>query len=522
MSDYELRTLIIDTCFGCTRLLTEASYFRHNNKTLELSNPVRLTGVSPNARLELIKLSRSANVVSVALQLPESETQGVVNGRMTDKFPSTTSLWQILRRFESGAAGGLALQKNLTARGVPSTADGEKGAGRLYYETPVLQYMGREVSSFVDLQKSLGRLGFNGGSILLRLNFRATKDPLEEAMQNIGAYFQSVEVDGNGNEGALAGSAATTESVPDVSQATLAEGDSEIRSVPHPIPSPPPLTPAGEPVPSPVDDAVTGASITYPNGEQEASQTSKDSAPIASSEPTVTGPNQRRISVHAPSSSTTLRAAQQAHNESDYIPSIAHAKLHQNRLQGSTHNQRLASYAEDENQQKAKAQRLADTKALDLRIRFPDQTMVDTQFTDLDTAATLYECIRGLLRHEDAPFSLRYNGSKGQKEVPKYSIPQESKEAPTGSTQRLIADLGIVDRTLVTFIWEGGASMDARKDPSLKAEHAKNAKEIQVPTFQGKDEEHTSAPAKPIGNTKAGGGERKGMPAWMKKTLGKK
>ncbi len=517
-----MRTLIIDTCFGCTRLLTEASYFRHNNKTLELSNPVRLTGVSPNARLELIKLSRSANVVSVALQLPESEIQGVVNGRMMDKFPSTTSLWQILRRFESGAAGGLALQKNLTARGVPSTADGEKGAGRLYYETPVLQYMGREVSSFVDLQKSLGRLGFNGGSILLRLNFRATKDPLEEAMQNIGAYFQSVEGDGNGNEGALAGSAATTESVPDVSQATLAEGDSEIRSVPHPIPSPPPLTPAGEPVPSPVEDAVTGASITYPNGEQEASQTSKESAPIASSEPTVTGPNQRRISVHAPSSSTTLRAAQQAHNESDYIPSIAHAKLHQNRLQGSTHNQRLASYAEDENQQKAKARRLADTKALDLRIRFPDQTMVDTQFTNLDTAATLYECVRGLLRHEDAPFSLRYNGSKGQKEVPKYSIPQEPKEAPTGSTQRLIADLGIVDRTLVTFVWEEGASTDARRDPSLKAEHAQNAKEIQVQTFQGKDEEDTSAPDKPLGNTKAGGGERKGMPAWMKKTLGKK
>lgn len=435
---------------------------------------------------------------------------------MTDKFPSTTSLWHILRRFESGAAGGLALQKNLTARGVPSTADGEKGAGRLYYETPVLQYLGREVSSFVELQKSLGRLGFNGGSILLRLSFRITEDPLEEAMQNIGAYFRSVEEDGNSNEDAHGGSAATTESVPNASQATSVEEDSEIRSLPHPISSPPPLTSAEKPVPSPADDPVTNSCITSPNGEQEALQTSKDSTPSASSEPTVTGPNQRPMSVHAPSSSTTLRAVQQAHNENDYIPSIAHAKLHQNRLQGSTYNRRLASYAEDENQQKAKAQRLADTKTLDLRIRFPDQAMVDTQFTNLDTAATLYECARALLRHEDAPFLLIYKNSKGQRET----IAKASREAPTGNTQRLIADLGMDGRTLITLIWEEGASEEARKDPSLKTEYAENAKEIQVQIFQGQDED-TSTPGKTLSNTKAGSGERKGMPAWMKKTLGK-
>jgi len=430
---------------------------------------------------------------------------------MTDRFPSTTSLWQILRRFESGAAGGLALQKNFTARGVPSTADGEKGAGRLYYETPVVQYMGREVSSFVDLQKSLGRLGFNGGSILLRLSFRITEDPLEEAMQNIGAYFKSVEEDGDGDTGAHAASSATTESVQDASQLASSEEDAESKS-------PPPSTSAGTPVPSPDNDVVVSSSTTSPNGEQNPSQTSKASTPNASHEPTMTGPNQRRMSVHAPSSSTTLRAAQQAHNENDYIPSIAHAKLHQNSLQKSTHNQRLASYAEDENQQKAKAQRLADTKALDMRIRFPDQTMVDTQFTNLDTAATLYKCIRGLLRHEDAPFLLIYTNPKGQKET----IPKVSKEAPTKNTQRLIADLGMAGRTLITVIWEEGANMEARKDPALKAEYAENAKEIQVPNFQGQDEEVASAPGKAQSNSKAGSGDRKGMPAWMKKTLGKK
>lgn len=434
-----------------------------------------------------------------------------------DKFPSTTSLWQILRRFESGAAGGLTLRKNLTARGIPSTADGEKGARRLYYETPVLQYMGREVSSFVDLQKSLGRLGFNGGSISLRLSFRTTEDPLEEAMRNIDEYFKSVEGDGNDNEGAHAGSAATIELVPDASQATLAEGDSEIGSVPHTRSSPPPLTSPGEAAPTPVDHPVNGASIPFLNGEQEAPQTSKDATPGASSEPTVTGPNQRPISVHAPSSSTTLRAAQQAHNEHDYIPSIGHAKLHQNRLQGSTYNRRLASYAEDENQQKAKVQKLADTKSLEMRIRFPDQTMVDTQFTNLDTAATLYECIRALLRHEDAPFLLTYTNPKGRRET----IAKASNEAPTNNTQRLIADLGMDGRTLITLIWEEGASKEVRKDPSLKAEYAEKAKEIQVHSFQGQDED-TSTSEKTLSNSKAGSGERKGMPAWMKKTLGKK
>ena len=495
---------------------------RHNNKTLDLSNPVRLSGLSSNAKLELVKLSKSPSIVSVALQIPESESQGVPNNRMADKFPSTTSLWQILRKFESGAAGGLGLQKNFTARGVPQTACGGTESGRLYYETPVVQYMGREVSSFVELQKSLSQLGFNSGSTLLRLSFRATQDPLEDAMKNIDEYFKSVEEDDSASRGAHAGSVATSSSVPDASQPALTEEEAESKSPPESV-SPPPSVSTPEPASAPSDDVIASSSITSPNGERDAGDTSEVSAPTTSSEAIVTGPNQRSISVYAPSSSTTPRAAQQAYNEKDYIPSIAHAKMHQNRLQSNTHNQRLASYAEDENQQKAKAQKLAETKELKTRIRFPDQTMVDCQFTDLDTAATLYDCIRGLLRHEDAPFLLKYNTSKGPKEVPKYIFPKDSKEARTENTQRLIAGLGMVGPLLINFIWEEGASMEARKAPVLKSEYVKNAKEIQVQNIQGQDEEEdTSGPSKSQDIAKSGGGERKGMPAWMKKTLGKK
>ena len=474
---------------------------------LDLSNPIRLAGFPPNAKLELVKLSKSASVVSVALQLPESEAQGVPNGRLTDKFPSDTSLWQILRKFESGSSGGLGTQKNFTARGVPVTAEGDNGAGRLYYETPVIQYLGREVSSFVDLQKSLGKLGFNGGSILLRLSFRATQDPLEEAMQNIGAYFKSVEQGAN-SQGAHAGSAATMESKPDVSQPALAEADTESKSPPEPL-SPAPTAPATEPTTPYENDA--SSSAPTPNGEQPEKEASEIHEQPFSSGPTMTGPNQRPISVYAPSSSTTPRAAQQAYNENDYVPTIAHAKLHQSRLQGSTHNQRLASYADDERQQKAEAQKLTEVKELKTRIRFPDQTMVDAQFSNLDTAAVLYECIRSLLKHEDAPFLLKYSSPKGPKEVPKENM------------QRLIADLGMVGPLLINFIWEEGASPEARRAPVLKPEYAKNAKEIQVQEIQGQDEEEdTSALRKPQSNARPSGGDRKGMPAWMKKTLGKK
>lgn len=112
---------------------------------------------------------------------------------MTDKFPSSTSLWQTLRRFESATAGALGAQKNFTGRGVPSLAKGNSGTGRLYYEGPVLQILGREYSSLADLQKTLGQLGFNDGSVLMKLSFRTSEIPLEQAQKDIEDYFKSLE-----------------------------------------------------------------------------------------------------------------------------------------------------------------------------------------------------------------------------------------------------------------------------------------------------------------------------------------
>ena len=74
-----------------------------------------------------------------------------------DQFPSDTTLWLILRKFES--SGGTNL--NFTARGVAEVEKGTSGAGRIFYEKPVLNVAGRELSDLEDLQKTLANLGHN-------------------------------------------------------------------------------------------------------------------------------------------------------------------------------------------------------------------------------------------------------------------------------------------------------------------------------------------------------------------------
>lgn len=497
---------------ACSKWSKDASLhgLKHKNKTLDLSNPIRLSGLSSGARLELIKVSKSASVVSVALQVPESDGEGIPNNRMTDKFPSTTSLWQILRQFESGAAGGLRLRKNFTERSIPQIANGNAGSGRIYYETPVLNYMGREVSDFVGLQQSLGQLGFTGGNTLLRLTFRATQDPFETAKENIEQYFKSVQEQDNSSKSAHAGSVATSSSVPDTAQPVLTEEEAGAKSPAEPLSPLPssenPLSPRGE-------DVIASSSISNPNGKQTEATTPLASTLSTASEFTVTGPGGRLMTVYAPSSSTVPRAAQQAYNENDYVLTIAHAKLHQKRLQDNTHNQRLASYAEDENKQKSRAQKLTEIKKLKLKLRLPDQQLVGTEFTDLETAETLYDFARGLIVHEGAPFLLKFSSGKGPQEV------------PLDSRKRLIAELGMVGPLLVNFVWAEGADLEARRSPVLKAEYARHAKEIEIPEIQGEDavEESPAAPDRSSGNSKpSGGGSKGGIPKWLQTALGKK
>ncbi|GKT83015.1 UBX domain-containing protein [Colletotrichum tofieldiae] len=65
----------------------------------------------------------------------------------------------------------------------------------MYYETPVLNIMGRELATFDDFQKTLSQLGYNSGSVLIRLSFRKTDQTLFEAMGQISQFFSEVEAE---------------------------------------------------------------------------------------------------------------------------------------------------------------------------------------------------------------------------------------------------------------------------------------------------------------------------------------
>ncbi|EGS18808.1 uncharacterized protein CTHT_0054180 [Thermochaetoides thermophila DSM 1495] len=147
-------TYMIDVLNEATRKLNLPSdkfELKYKQKLVDLSGPYRTSGLGPGAKLELVQKSKSASVISIALD---------VNGkRYTKRLPNDMTLWQILRQFETAERGLV-----ITGRGVPKGGN----SGQLYYEAPVLNIMGREYSALEDLQKTLAQCGISSGSIVIR------------------------------------------------------------------------------------------------------------------------------------------------------------------------------------------------------------------------------------------------------------------------------------------------------------------------------------------------------------------
>ena len=458
--------------------ITDENYVRHNNKRVDLSKPIRLSGLSSGAKLELVQLSKSAGVVSIALQLPEPEASGGPNARLTEKFPSSTTLWQLLRGFETGVAGGTE-PRNFTARGVPSTAQGSSGAGRLYYEQPVMNIMNRELASFTDLQKSLAQLGFNTGSALLRLSFRVTETPLEEAMQQIQQYFISVEGEGP--------------AAPPPSQTQQAAPS------PQPEPAPPQTQPEW------IED--TSAQLASPSQPEP-------SAPSSSQPSITTSATGRPISVYRPPTASTPLAALMSHNEADYTPTVEHAQAHQKSLQQNSRNVRLKTEAELAAQADEDAAKWGAVKDVGIKIRFPDQSSVVATFSQSDTGVDLYNEVRNFLEDQwrSEAFLLRLPSVKGKSDT-----------VPDQSNKRLIQDLQLKGRVLVTFTWdEQKASVQARSTKSiLRPEVMKQAGDLQVPTVPAGNPGDGHDPGVKINVTKKdtsedGGQSKSKVPKWLK------
>ena len=426
--------------------------------------------------------SRSPSVVSVALQLPDAEAQGIPNARITDKFPSTTTLWLVLRKFEAGVAGESGTKRNLTARGSPRLNDGSSGQGRLYYETPVVQVVGRELSSFTDLQKSLGQLGFNNGSVLLKLSFRTSETPLEEAMGQIEEYFKDLLPATN---------------KPFESHATSGEMTTDSR----------------QPPPPGSEGAESLSSAQAPNTTSTLSPSVDE--PPAAAEASIVSSSGRIIQVFAPPTSTTPSAALTSHNPADYTPTIEHAQKHQRLLSESSRNVRLPSEAEIAAKAASEQERLAAVKAVEVRIRFPDEFLTEYYFDQNDTGASLYNFARECLdeRWMSEPFILRQPGIRGADAV----VPDDEKK-------RLIQDFGLKGKVLLVFGWdENGASMEARGEKHvLKAAVREQAKQIEVKEANGTEEDDdqgiriSTLKEDAQGKEENKGKNRGGMPKWLK------
>ena len=423
---------------------------RYNNKPISLSQQIRLANLPQGARLELVQASRSPTVVSVALQLPKS--------RLTQKFANNTSLWEILRYFESGDGANY----NFTQRAVPAMS-GPSGSGRLCYEMPVITVMPghKEQSSFVGLQQTLSQLGFDSGSALLKLSFKNTATPLEEAMAEISQYFKVDEPASSTAPGAHAADPAQSVSAPNPDVAapeatTTVAGETIKSDEPEPeamdVDAQPAAQSSAEPVVSEQNNASADAINTSPAAALAAATST---ASPEQSQPTGSMPSSnqpRNVQIFSASSSSTPQAARNAFNESDYQPTIEHAKIHQAQLSNRTRNQRLLSdkeLEEQENERQAKVA-TATNKPHSLRIRLPDGSLVQMSLTKEDTATILYEFVTSFLEKKNEPFDLKYTGPTGRLVL----IAKDQK--------RLIQDLRFSTNELVTFQWAEGASAEAR------------------------------------------------------------
>ncbi|KAK3053244.1 hypothetical protein LTR09_005870 [Extremus antarcticus] len=464
-----------------------------NNKAIDLSQPFRLSGLSAGAKLQLVQASKSPGV------LPDAEG----GGRLEDKFPSNTSLWLVLRKYEDAVAGSPSQKLNLTQRGSPS---GDSGAGRLNYEQPCLHLMGRNMENFAELQKTFAQLGLNGGNVLIRLTFKATDTPLEEAMEDFTKYFSSLD---GGSVGSTASQVAegvhvneTMQSIPDANAENAAipeEGAAKQE------PSEDMAMSEGTTAPIIENDVIASSSTTYPEPPHNSETT--PSSPPATTTPSNT---LNGISVYRPPSSSTPAAALQPDDPSHFEPTVDHAKSHQANLQASGRNKRLPSDKELAEQEAERQQRVATVQSVVVRVRYPDQSQIETTVFASETTADLYAKVMDTLAAAPEPFELKFSGNKGHEVLPK------------SSSKRLVKDLGFKGRVLVTLVWTAETSAKAQQGPSLKEEYRRHATDLKVELVaqqaQG-ESAHKQAMQKP--EVKGGEG-KKGMDveAKMKKFLG--
>lgn len=197
----------------------------------------------------------------------------------------------------------------------------------------------------------------------------------------------------------------------------------------------------------------------------------------------------------------------------DFAPTVAHAQLHQARLQESSRNRRLPSDKELEQQAAAEEAKIAAITSVLVRVRFPDNTSSDWQIDQASTGAFLYDAVRHVMAMKDFPFHLVISG--GTKVI----------KDDASEKNRLVKAYKFAGRVLVNLVWDDSVTKDLRKQPFLQSSTAKNAQEIRMPDLPTHVEEKAEPDLLVKQETKKEGrildsdGKKK-IPKWLK--LGKK
>ncbi|KAL1903093.1 hypothetical protein Sste5346_000377 [Sporothrix stenoceras] len=487
---------------ACTKLKLNPEHYqlKHNNKPVNLTDPIRAAGLTQGAKLELVVKSKTPTAVTVALRLPPSEASlGISNNRVSAKVRSDTPLWKLLRHLEET---DVAKQKglNITARGVPRTshtgaatstaAAVGSGSGQLYWEAPVLKFCGRELYTVDDFRKTLSQVGIDSGSQLIVLEFRTTDTTLQEAMETVQTQLEKTDADVAASQAAVAemtaavavptpapGPAAPTE------PATAASEESTSQAKAAEATQPP--APAAE-EPMDVDSTPTTTTTTTIPAASTA-QTASDLQPVQ-----VWSPPKANAGMPAAASLKWTKEP-----ESSFAPSIAQMKAHQKQLEEAGRNKRLKSDEELEEEKREREAKAAAVNRVDVRIRFPDGYTVMWSFSNGATGATLHAAVRNALHPgvKDQAFKLSPPMSR-----------DEIHDRSGSAKDDLVRGYGMRGGIVVNFRRGPDVPAPPAGQPYVRPEVAALARDIVVP--QAADEDDEDEKDKPS-SSKTGGADTK-------------
>ncbi|EPE09433.1 ubx domain-containing protein [Ophiostoma piceae UAMH 11346] len=474
---------------ACTKLKLNAENFqlKHNNKAINLTDPIRASGLPQGAKLELIVKSKSPSVVTVALRLPPSEAAlGIPSNRVSAKVRSDTPLWKLLRHFEEQDVGkqkGL----NLSARGVPRLSHGGAigGSGQLYWEVPVLKFAGRELVSIDDYRKTLSQVGIDTGSQLIMVEFRISDYTLQEAMELVQTELEK-------SDGGEAADKARTTAKGKAVAAPEAPASTETGKATTPAPE---QTQEPEAMDVDTSPALAPAPVSAP--------TQPTQPPSSSSQPQPPRSSLQPVQVWSPPkagmpAAASLRWAKEA--DSTFAPSIAQMKAHQRHLEDSGRNKRLKSDQEIEEEARERENKASAVSKVDVRIRFPDGYTVLWSFAgngpEAATGATLYAAVRGVLADhiKSQPFRLA---------PPMFRPGEEIQDNADATKHGLVRGYGMRGGVVINFLRGQGVPALPAGKLYVRPEVTAMAQDIVIPQVEAEVEEDK----KPVASSSTADGQ---------------